>query len=132
MATKRIIMRIVVHRFSVASNNLFHEVVSRLEAAIGRPDMSVFRRDVASAKTYPELEKVVHGAIGPSGLMEFSRIDMAEVMRGDLAPGAPRSLRLTAGNPLIIKRMVEHGLTEYICLTTPWPVSWLLMEVQKR
>jgi uncharacterized protein (DUF302 family) len=105
LATQQFMMR----RFSVTSSKLFEDVVSRLEAATGHPDMSIFRRDVASAKTYPDLQKVVQGMIGTSGLMEFSRIDMGEVMRRDRAQGTPRSLRLTVGNPLIMKQMVEHA-----------------------
>jgi hypothetical protein len=63
MATKQI----NVQRFSVTSSEPFRDVVSRLEVAVGHPDTSVFRRDVASAKTYPEVEKIVNRAIGPSG-----------------------------------------------------------------
>jgi hypothetical protein len=38
--------------------------------------MSEFRRGVASAKTYNELEQVTHKATGPSDLMEFARLHM--------------------------------------------------------
>ena len=55
MATKQII----VQRFSVTSSKSFQDIASRLEAAIGHPDMSVFRRDVTSAKTYSEVEEIV-------------------------------------------------------------------------
>jgi uncharacterized protein (DUF302 family) len=104
MATKQI----NVQRFSVTSSKPFQDVVSRLEAAVGHPDMSVFRSDVASAKTYPEVEKIVNKAIGPSGFMEFARFDLGEFLRKEQGSGAPRILRLVLGNPLIMKRMVEH------------------------
>jgi uncharacterized protein (DUF302 family) len=104
MATKQII----VQRFSVTSSKSFQDIVSGLEAAVGHPDMSVFRRDVSSAKTYPEVEKIVKKAIGPSGFMEFAHFDLGEVLRKERAAGAPRSLRLVVGNPLIMKQMVEH------------------------
>ena len=55
--------------------------------------MSAFRRDVTSAKTYSELEKIVNKAIGPSGLMEFTRFDLGEVVHKERGPGAPRILR---------------------------------------
>ena len=76
MATKQII----VQRFSVTSSKSFQDVVSRLEVAVGHPDMSVFRTDVTSAKTYSEVEKIVNNAIGPSGFMEFARFDLGEVL----------------------------------------------------
>ena len=106
MATKQI----TVQRFSVTSSKSCEDVVSRLDAAVGHPDMSAFRRDVASAKTYPEVEKIVNKAIGPSGFMEFTRFDHGEIVRKERGAEAPRVLRLVVGNPLIMKRMVEHVL----------------------
>jgi len=99
---------VIVQRFSVTSSKSFQDVASRLEAAVGHPDMSVFRRDVTSAKTYSEVEKIVNKAIGPSGFMEFTRFDLGEVLRKERGAGAPRSLRLVVGNPLIMKQMVER------------------------
>ena len=104
MATKEI----SVQRFSVTSSKSFQNVVSRLEAAVGHPDMSVFRRHVTSAKTYPEVEQIVNKAIGPSGFMEFMRFDHGEVVGKGRGAEAPRILRLIVGNPLIMKQMVEH------------------------
>ncbi len=43
MASKQI----TVQRFNVTSSKPFQDVVSRLEAGIGHPDMSVFRREPA-------------------------------------------------------------------------------------
>lgn len=106
MATKQII----VQRFSVTSSKPFEDVVSRLEAGVGHPDMSAFRKDVTSAKTFPEVEKIVNKAIGPSGFMEFTRFDHGEIVRKESGAGTPRILRLVVGNPLIMKRMVDHVL----------------------
>jgi len=39
--------------------------------------------------------------------MEVARFDLGEILRKERA-AAPRSLRLVAGNPLIMKQMVEH------------------------
>jgi len=97
-----------VQRFSVISANAFEDVVAKLDAAIGHPDMNVFRRDVAAAKSYAETEAVVHKFVGPSGLMEFTRFDLGEILRKERGPDAPKSLRLVTGNPLIMKQMVEH------------------------
>lgn len=103
MATKQI----SVERFSVTSSKSFQDVVAAVEAKIGRPDMSRFGRDVVASRTKGEMEKIVHGAVGPSGLMEFIRFDIGEVLRKELGDGGPRSLRLVAGNPLIMKEMVK-------------------------
>lgn len=97
-----------VERFSVTSAKPFADVIAAIEAAIGHPDPEVFRRDVTAARTYAEMENVIQKVIGPSGLMEFTRFDLGEILRKQHGKDAPKSLRLVAGNPLIMKRMVEH------------------------
>jgi uncharacterized protein (DUF302 family) len=66
MATRQII----VERFSATSSKPFQDVVSRLEAALGHPDMSMFRKEVTSAKTYPEVEKIVGNPLIMSQMVE--------------------------------------------------------------
>lgn len=101
------IKQIPVQRFSVTSSKPFEEILSQLQSAIGRVDMAAFGRDLAAAKTFADLETVVSKVIGSSGLMEFIRFDIGEVLRKQRA-GAPKSVRLVIGNPLIMKQMVEH------------------------
>lgn len=97
-----------VQRVSMISPKSFEEVVAAIEAAVSRPIMDEFLQDVVSAKTYAELEKVIHKVIGVSGFMEFIRFDLGEIMRKDRGEKAPRSLRLIIGNPLIAQRMIVH------------------------
>lgn len=99
---------IQVQRFSVTSSRSFLEVLARIDAAVGHPDMRAFSREVAGAKTYAELETVIHQVVGPSDLMEFARYDLGAILRKEQGNPAPQSLRLVAGNPLIMKQMVEH------------------------
>ena len=103
MSTKQV----NVQRFSLTSSKSFEEVVAGLEAAVGRPQMDEFLRDVALAKNYAELEKVIHRVIGASGFMEFIRFDLGEIVRKERGEEAPQSLRLLIGNPLIMKQMIE-------------------------
>jgi uncharacterized protein (DUF302 family) len=102
------IRQISIQRFSVTSSKPFADVVAAFQEAVGHPDMNAFRKSVATTKTWPELEKVVSGAIGSSGLMEFACFDLGEVLRKEHGPGAPQCLRFVVGNPLIMKQMVEH------------------------
>ncbi len=97
-----------VKRLSVISSKSFDDVAARLEAAIGHPDMRAFFKDISSARTYPEVEGIVHRATGNSGFMQFVRFDLGEVLRKELGEKTPRSLRYLVGNPLIMKEMVEH------------------------
>jgi uncharacterized protein (DUF302 family) len=104
MATKEI----RVQRFSVISTKSFHEVLARVTAAIGHPDMDAFRKAMGDGSTLSDLEKTVQRAVGESGLMEFTRFDFGVVLRKELGAIAPQSMRLVAGNPLIMKEMVKR------------------------
>jgi len=46
------ITQIPVQRFSVTSTKSFDDVLARLEAGIGRPDMANFCRDVDMPNTF--------------------------------------------------------------------------------
>src|SRR5262245_2765362 len=96
-----------VRRFTVGSSRPFDEVVRRVTATVGRPDTNAFHVSIASATNVAELEKVVHGAIGSSELMEFARFDAGEVLRKSQGGHGPKILRLVVGNPLIMKEMAK-------------------------
>ena len=104
MTTKQITVR----RFSVISSQPFVDVVANLEAAVGHPDMGAFRNEVASAKTYADLEKVVERATGTSAFMEFARYDLGEIARKRNGEQAPKSARFVVGNPVTMEKMVRH------------------------
>jgi uncharacterized protein (DUF302 family) len=96
---------VALRRFSVVSPRPFDEIVQRLMGTIGRPDLAAFHDAMFSAATVADLEKVVQGAIGSSGLMEFVRFDAGEVLRKEGNGRSPRILRLVVGNPLIMSAM---------------------------
>jgi len=104
MATRQI----HVQRFSVVSSKPFRTVLSALEAAIGRPDMGAFRKGLSAAKSEVELKNIVNAALGASGLMEFARFELGEVLRKEPGAGTRESLRLVVGNPLVMKEMVKN------------------------
>ena len=98
-------INVALQRVSVVSSRPFDEIVRRLMGTIGRPDITAFHDAMESAKTVADLEKVVQGAIGSSGLMEFVRFDAGEVLRKERNGPTPRILRLVVGNPLLMKEM---------------------------
>jgi uncharacterized protein (DUF302 family) len=104
MATKEI----KVQRLSVTSSKGFGDVVAAFEAGIGHPDMNSFSKNVAAAKTFAEVEKIVQEATGPSELMEFTRMDLGKVLQKRNGAGAPQSLRFVVGNPVTMSAMVQH------------------------
>jgi uncharacterized protein (DUF302 family) len=100
-------MEVQVRRSSVVSSKPFEEIVGRLTATIGRPDMQAFHNALGAASSLAELEEIVEAAIGSSGLMEFVRFDAGEVLRKEGGGRGPRILRLMVGNPLIMKEMAR-------------------------
>jgi len=102
------IRRVAVERVTVISGQPFDAVLAKLAAAVGHPDMSAFARDVVAARTSADLERIVQAATGPAGLMEMAHFDIGEVLRKELGNGAPMSVRLVIGNPLIMMEMVRH------------------------
>ena len=100
-------IEVSVQRMSVVSSRPFDEIVRRLTATIGRPDMDAFHGALAAATTAADVEEVVHGAIGSSDLMEFVRFDAGEVLRKERHGHGPKALRLLVGNPLIMKQMAR-------------------------
>lgn len=96
-----------VQRFSLTTLKPFREVLAAIDAAIGHPDMIVFRQGLIAAKGADELKEIVQAAVGPSGLMEFVRFDLGEVLRKELGSSARQVLRLVIGNPLIMKELVK-------------------------
>jgi uncharacterized protein (DUF302 family) len=103
------VKEIKVQRVRVTSSRSFHDVVDALEAAIGHPDMSSFTKNIAAAKTFAEVEKIVSEATGPTGLMEFTRMDLGAVLRKRNGANGRQSLRLIVGNPVIMSSMLQYA-----------------------
>jgi len=101
-------IQVSVLRFSVTSSKPFDSIIASLDAVVGHPDMAAFPKAVTAATSYAELEQIVRQAIGSSGLMEFARFNLGEILRKDTGADTPRILRLVIGNPLIMKQMAVH------------------------
>jgi uncharacterized protein (DUF302 family) len=102
MATRKV----EVDRISLTSSRPFSDVVAKIEAAVGHPDMRLFQQKITAAKDRREVEKVVNESVGQSGFMEFARYDLGSYLRKS-DPHAPQVLRLVIGNPMIMRQMVS-------------------------
>jgi uncharacterized protein (DUF302 family) len=100
--------RINVERVTVTSGKSLQDVLSKLDAAIGHPNIEEFWKRVGAAKTNSEMESVVQSALGPSGFMEFARFDHGGVVHKGKTGDNPKVFRLVIGNPLIMREMVKH------------------------
>jgi uncharacterized protein (DUF302 family) len=101
--------KVVVERFSVISSKSFDEVVAGIERGVAHPDMPALLRSISAAKNEAELEEVVNDAAGPTGIMQFNRFDLGEVLRKEQGDKARPIVRLLVGNPLIMKSMVKYA-----------------------
>jgi uncharacterized protein (DUF302 family) len=97
-----------VQRLSVISSKRFEDVVAALEGGVGHTDIGAFQKSIALAENYAAVEEIVQQVVAPSGFMELGRFDLGMVLRKDRGAKAPRSVRFLVGNPLIMKRMLEH------------------------
>jgi len=104
MGTKQI----SVQRFSLISPEKFDDVVAKIAAGVGHPDMRAMFKNIGLAKNSDEVEKAIQPGLGPTGLMEFMRFDHGEVLHKDHGEKVARVMRFLIGNPLVMKRMVEH------------------------
>jgi uncharacterized protein (DUF302 family) len=100
--------KIAVERVTFVSNRPFEEVLARLNEGIGRPNFGEFSRRMNAAATFEEYGSIIHGVVGGADLMEFMRLDLGAALRKDPAVAAYKIVRIIAGNPLIMKQMVEH------------------------
>jgi hypothetical protein len=71
-------IEVQVRRFSVVSSRPFEEIVRRLVATIGDPDMNAVHSAVAAARSTADLEQLV--PIRSSDLMEFVHFDAGAVL----------------------------------------------------
>jgi uncharacterized protein (DUF302 family) len=102
------IRSVAVERFSIVSSKPFAEIVARIDAAIGHPDMRELWQNVAAAKSFEEIEETINSAVGPSTLMEFARFNHGQFILKERSADAPKILRIVLGNPLIMRQMAEH------------------------
>ena len=100
--------RINVERVTVISRKSFQEVLSKLDAAVGHPNIEEFWKRAGAAKAKAEMETVVQSALGPSGFMEFARFDHGGVVHKGESDDYAKVFRLVIGNPLIMREMVKH------------------------
>ena len=100
--------RINVERLSVISRKSLQDVLSKIDAAVGRPNIEEFWKRVTAATATAEMESVVKSALGPSGFMEFAVFDHGGVVHKGETGDYSKVFRLVIGNPLIMREMVKH------------------------
>jgi len=108
MNLEQLTRRIDVERVSVTSRRSLKDVLSKLNGAVGHPNIEEFWKRVGAAKTKSEMKTVVQSALGTSGFMEFARFDHGGVVHKGESGDHAKVFRLVIGNPLIMREMVKH------------------------
>ncbi len=102
------IAKIEVERFSLTSSKPFDTVIATLKSAVGQPNMLEFFQETGAAKSFQDLERIVHRGLGRTDLMLFAEFDLGDILRRETGSKTPKIIRLVTGNPLIMKEMVKH------------------------
>ncbi len=90
------------------SRRSFEGVVSAFESAVGPPMGGVFGRAVQESASPEDLEARMHALEGPSGFMNFLKLDHGAWM-ARLGLKTRANLYII-GNPLIARTMIEHNI----------------------
>jgi hypothetical protein len=85
------IAKVEVERFSLTSLKPFDAVVAALKSAVGQPNVVEFFKETRAAKSFPDLQRVVHGGLGRTDLMLFAEFDLGYILRRETGSRTPRA-----------------------------------------
>jgi uncharacterized protein (DUF302 family) len=97
-----------MERFTLTSSKPFNQIIAAFKAAVGQPDIVEFWRSTHRTQSLAELESTIEKAVGRTGLTLFAEFDHGAIVRKGTGRDTPRIVRFVIGNPLIMRRMVEH------------------------
>jgi uncharacterized protein (DUF302 family) len=100
--------QITFTRFSIDSTKSFDEVLHTLDQGISRPKLGELMQQLNAAPNFADYSQLINAVVGPAELMEFLRLDLGAAIAKDPAARAYKIIRIIAGNPLIMRQMVEH------------------------
>ncbi len=102
------IKEIEIERLTVFSSKPIEQVVTGIKAAVGKPNIAEFWKSTQATETYAELKNTIEKVLGQTGFMLFAEFDHGAVVRKGTGRETPKNFRLIIGNPLIMRRMVQH------------------------
>ena len=97
-----------IERLTVLSSKPIEQVVAGIKAAVGKPNIPEFWKSTQATETYAELKNTIEKVLGQTGFMLFAEFDHGAVVRKGTGRETPKNFRLIIGNPLIMRRMVQH------------------------
>ena len=100
--------KIEIERFTLTSTKPFDGIIADLKAAVAQPDIAEFWGSTHRTQSVTELESTIQKAVGRTGLMLFAEFDHGAIVRKGTGRDTPKIIRMVIGNPLIMRRMVQH------------------------
>jgi uncharacterized protein (DUF302 family) len=100
-------IEVPLKRYLFHSATPFDDVLRGLFSGIGTPDLQTLTA-IRQETNFDEYQRLVHAAVGPADLMQFLRLDLGSYIARHPDGNMGRVVRIIAGNPLIMKRMVTE------------------------
>lgn len=97
-----------VERVTLATTKKFDDVLAGIYEGVSRPDLPAAVKGWNTAGTYEEFGQLATEAAGPSGLLQFLRLDQDAVLNKIPGRTPQRLVRLLVGNPFTMTKMTRH------------------------
>ena len=97
-----------IEHIEVASNRSYDQVTASLNDRLGTfGDSDRLRAKLPPGASWAQIEKVIEGMMGSSGLAMFHKVEHGDLLS---VAGKPRRVsQYSIGNPLLAIRMVQHA-----------------------
>src|SRR5215831_10820047 len=97
-----------IEHIEVASNRSYDQVIASLKERLGAfGDSDGLRGLLPPGTSWAQIEKVIEGMMGNSGLAIFHKVEHGDLL--SLAGKPRRVSQYSIGNPLLAIRMVQHA-----------------------
>jgi uncharacterized protein (DUF302 family) len=96
-----------IEHIEVACNRSYDQVTTSLKERLGTfGDSERLRAQLPPGTSWAQIEKVIEGMMGSSGLAMFHKVEHGDLLS---VAGKPRRIsQYSTGNPLLALRMVQH------------------------
>ena len=96
-----------IEHIEVASNRSYDQVIASLKERLGAfGDSDGLRAQLPPGTSWAQIEKVIEGMMGNSGLAIFHKVEHGDLL--SLAGKPRRVSQYSIGNPLLAIRMIQH------------------------
>jgi len=106
--TQSVNQTISVNHVTFSTKTPYETFVDKFESQLGHHNISAYQNLLNDPKKTTEVENILHGQEGSSGLMIFAVYDHGALLMIKSAP--QKAHQYVIGNPLVAARMTEHNI----------------------